>query len=242
MKLLEIFVSFFIMVCDTRRPFSSAAVLDDMDNCSWSEWGSWTTCSLTCGSSVMKRVRAKDIGTCNKKYNEYETEHVNCPVDECPSDYDDDNDKEKVEAGARKSDIPFKSLGCWKDSIPRALASAEGNSSFLNGHYRRREHPIQECYVTAKSLGRQIFAIQDGGQCFTSEGTQMSHQIYGPSSDCKDDGEGGPMANEVYEIPSECRDINSMCSGWKKEGYCNSPDYWNFMKKNCKHSCNLCGQ
>ena len=89
----------------------------------------------------MKRVRAKDIGTCNKKYNEYETEHVNCPVDECPSDYgikyfwdeiicykwfnlvfknkcklwalafsyksstliDDDNDKEKVEAGARKS-------------------------------------------------------------------------------------------------------------------------------------------
>ena len=72
----------------------------------------------------------------------------------------------------------------------------------MDGHYRWREHPIQKCYVTAKSLGRQIFAIQDGGQCFTSEGAQMSHQIYGPSSDCKNDGEGGPMANEVYEIPS----------------------------------------
>ena len=56
------------------------------DNCSWSEWGSWTTCSSTCGSSVMKRVRSKDTGTCKRKYNEYETERRNCPVDECLSD------------------------------------------------------------------------------------------------------------------------------------------------------------
>ena len=32
MMLLEIFVSFCIVVGDTRRPFSSAAVLDDMGN------------------------------------------------------------------------------------------------------------------------------------------------------------------------------------------------------------------
>ena len=49
------------------------------------------------------------------------------------------------------------------------------------------------------------------------------------------------LFNFIY-LDLECRDINSMCSGWKEEGYCNSPDYWNFMKKNCKHSCNLCGQ
>ena len=116
MKLREIFISFCIVVANARRPFSSAAVLDDMgndlilgilcfhfslmesvkfrislfslnsDNCSWSEWGPWSTCSSTCGSSVMKRVRAKDIGSCKKKFREYETERRNCPVDECQSD------------------------------------------------------------------------------------------------------------------------------------------------------------
>ena len=97
--------------------------------------------------------------------------------------------------------IPYKTLGCWKDSLPRALTSAEGKSTILgSGSYRWRENPIQKCYDTAKSFGQNIFAVQDGGQCFTSEGGDKSHEIYGPSSECRSDGEGGPMANEVYEI------------------------------------------
>ena len=46
-----------------------------------------------------------------------------------------------------------------------------------------------------------IFALQDGGQCFTEEpGLDHNHEHYGPSSDCSEDGEGGTFANDVYEI------------------------------------------
>ena len=51
----------------------------------WGNWGSWSTCSETCGTSVMKRVRAKDMGPCDGKWKEYETERVSCPVGKCPA-------------------------------------------------------------------------------------------------------------------------------------------------------------
>ena len=81
----------------------------------------------------------------------------------------------------------------------RALDNAEGNSSFLDGHYLTRENAIIKCFETARNWSRPIFAVQDGGQCFT-EAPGQSYDKYGSSSKCNDDGEGGPMANDVYEI------------------------------------------
>ena len=64
-----------------------------------------------------------------------------------------------------------------------------------------RENAIAKCFETAKELGHRIFALQDGGQCFTEEpGLGLSYEKYGQSSDCSGDGEGGPMANDVYAI------------------------------------------
>ena len=101
--------------------------------------------------------------------------------------------------------MPYTYLGCWKDEKrdgnPRALKSAEGGSNFLDGHYLNRENAITKCFKTAKSWGHKIFALQDGGQCFTEEpGFVHNYKAYGPSPNCADDGEGGPMANAVYEI------------------------------------------
>ena len=45
-----------------------------------------------------------------------------------------------------------------------------------------------------------FFAIQDGGQCFSSETAHQTYDKYGTSTECLPDGEGGPMANQVYKI------------------------------------------
>ena len=76
----------------------------------------------------------------------------------------------------------------------------EGNSSTLDGHYLTRENPIQKCYNLARSLGYTIFSIQDGGYCSTSDVAVSTYDMYGTSSECKNDGKGGPLANEVYVI------------------------------------------
>ena len=54
-------------------------------------------------------------------------------------------------------------------------------------------------------MGRKIFAIQDGGQCFTEGPPKQgkwkgNHKAYGVSDKCESDGKGGPMANEVYVV------------------------------------------
>ena len=54
-------------------------------------------------------------------------------------------------------------------------------------------------------MGRRIFAIQDGGQCFTEGPPKQdkwrgNYTAYGPSDKCEKDGKGGPMANEVYVV------------------------------------------
>ena len=58
-------------------------------------------------------------------------------------------------------------------------------------------------------MGRKIFAIQDGGQCFTEgppktegDGDKWlgNHTAFGLSDKCESDGKGGPMANEVYVV------------------------------------------
>ena len=76
----------------------------------------------------------------------------------------------------------------------------EGKSAHLNEHYKRRENAIQKCHAAAAEKGYTVFAVQDGGQCFSSADAKNKYQKYGSSSACSSDGKGGPMANHVYEI------------------------------------------
>ena len=70
--------------------------------------------------------------------------------------------------------------------------------SLKKGHYKRREHPEQNCMEAAKARGFKVFALQDGGQCFGSDDLN-AYKKYGGSTQCSD-GTGGPFANSVYEI------------------------------------------
>ena len=72
----------------------------------------------------------------------------------------------------------------------------------LTGPYKSRHRAIQSCYLAAKSLQHDIFAVQDGGQCFSSSTAESTYNKYGKSTNCVGDGKGGPMANDVYRIRS----------------------------------------
>ena len=69
-------------------------------------------------------------------------------------------------------------------------------------HYKQRSNSITKCFKLASSLGFDVFAIQDGGQCMTSSSAEKSFDKYGTSNECIKDGlgKGGPMANAVYWI------------------------------------------
>ena len=94
----------------------------------------------------------------------------------------------------------YTSLGCWKDTSSRAISILEGKNPFLDGSYRTRKRAIQKCFYAAKSLGYDVFAVQDGGQCGTSSAAKSTFKKYGESTACKLDGKGGAWANNVYEI------------------------------------------
>jgi len=106
---------------------------------------------------------------------------------------------------AQMSDLSYagiedpKPLGCWKDDIPRALPTLEGNSAILSEHYTVRTNPIEKCHAAAAEQGSTIFAVQDGGQCFGAD-KKSNYKKHGASTACSSDGKGGPMANNVYEI------------------------------------------
>ena len=49
-----------------------------------------------------------------------------------------------------------------------------------------------------------MFAVQDGGACFSSPGAPSTYNKYGRSYGCRADGEGGPSANQVYVVKGKC--------------------------------------
>ena len=90
----------------------------------------------------------------------------------------------------------YVSKGCWKDVPSRTIASLEHH---FPTHYRFRENPIQKCFEVAMKFGYQVFAIQDGGQCFGSPNGHNLYDKHGRSKLCSQ-GKGGPMANSVYRM------------------------------------------
>ena len=84
----------------------------------------------------------------------------------------------------------------------------EGRDANLFGSYIARKQAIAKCYHAAKSLGFQVFAVQNGGWCASSAIAATTFNKYGKSTACKNDGEGGPWANQVYYIKGIYIDTN----------------------------------
>ena len=97
----------------------------------------------------------------------------------------------------------YGSLGCWKDDLPRAIdGDLEGiinPSNLFDEHYKRRSNVVHKCFKAALSQGYGVFAVQDGGQCFSTSSAEVTYKKYGSSNNCVQ-GKGGPMANDVYGI------------------------------------------
>ncbi|CAB3984315.1 fibropellin-1-like isoform X2, partial [Paramuricea clavata] len=100
----------------------------------------------------------------------------------------------------------YQSMGCWADTkewrnaIMRAIHSMEGLHPSLNDDYKRRRNPITKCAKAAKAYGYKVFALQNGGQCFTDPNAGKTYTTYGPSTACRF-GVGGALANDVYSLP-----------------------------------------
>eukprot|EP00058_Branchiostoma_floridae_P026175 XP_002611665.1 hypothetical protein BRAFLDRAFT_117103 [Branchiostoma floridae] len=91
-------------------------------------------------------------------------------------------------------------LGCWTDTIDRAVPTLEGSDPRLDGRYESRTDAVRKCRDAAARRGYTVFAIQNGGWCAASANALQTYHRYGRSDACRADGEGGPWANEVYKI------------------------------------------
>ncbi|XP_077866013.1 uncharacterized protein LOC144353309 [Saccoglossus kowalevskii] len=102
--------------------------------------------------------------------------------------------------GYELDDIEYKSLGCFRDTHNRAIPSLEGSDPRLDGYYLTREDALNKCANVASRRGFDVFGVQNNGWCASSENAGITYDKYGPSSACKNEGEGGPFANEIYAI------------------------------------------
>ena len=93
-------------------------------------------------------------------------------------------------------------MGCWKDKFERAISNLEGQDQLLDGSYPNRKDAIHKCFLAADSRGFQVFALQDGGQCFSSATAAETYNKYGEASGCAG-GEGGSGTNDVYWIKGD---------------------------------------
>ena len=85
----------------------------------------------------------------------------------------------------------------------RLIPSLEARSSFLDGNYTTRTNPIEKCINATLSMGYDVFAIQNNGQCRSSIMASDRYRNSGAAEDlseCGHDGKGGPYRNQVYEV------------------------------------------
>lgn len=81
----------------------------------------------------------------------------------------------------------------------RAMDMLEGLHPLLNDDYKKRLNPITKCANAAKAYGYKIFAVQNGGQCFSGMEAEKTYTTYGPSTGCRF-GVGGTLSNDVYTL------------------------------------------
>lgn len=93
-------------------------------------------------------------------------------------------------------------IGCFRDTGRRAIATLEGRSRLLKGHYRHRKFAIEKCALAADKRRYRVFAVQHRGWCASARFAYRTYGKYGKSNRCKN-GKGGPWANSVYILRGE---------------------------------------
>ena len=79
----------------------------------------------------------------------------------------------------------FKSIGCWSDTSVRAIKPLEGQHPLLKDlDYRSRVNALMKCAQVSLEKNLEMFALQNGGQCFGDKNAETSFRKYGPSTGC----------------------------------------------------------
>jgi len=82
----------------------------------------------------------------------------------------------------------LRSMGCWKDAGNRAIAGGI-----------RFKGTVEKCAQYARDHHYSVFAVQNGGECFTGPNAHATYNKYGHAKNC-DHGKGGGWANDVYNF------------------------------------------
>ena len=69
--------------------------------------------------------------------------------------------------------------------------------SYLDGPFRTRENSIKKCALEAAKMGYKVFAVQDGGACYSGPNAHLNYRAYGATG-CSAGEKGGHLENHVY--------------------------------------------
>lgn len=93
-------------------------------------------------------------------------------------------------------------VGCYADNMPRVFPE----------YHKDAGHTVDGCFNKAVELGLEMFAIQNGGECWLDSAKNNNFDRYGATDRCKG-AIGGKWANSVYRI-------KSFCTRQTEEGIC----------------------
>jgi len=91
-------------------------------------------------------------------------------------------------------------MGCYRDKkTHRAVPHYRGK---IGGFFDtgRIDSPLEQCKEMAQKAGDDVFALQDGSQCWSGKKLKSNYKLYGPQSDPKLCPYGGPLTNQVYVL------------------------------------------
>ena len=91
--------------------------------------------------------------------------------------------------------LVYEDLGCWNDKIDRAVPHILKSGI-------RPPHVILQCLRLAQENGYNLFALQNGIECFGGAEND-TYDKYGKSDVCNSVGTGGRWANQVYTIKTK---------------------------------------
>ena len=107
----------------------------------------------------------------------------------------------------------YKTVGCFRDNPRvRAILPLEGKRPVLDGPYKSRESAIAKCAVAAMSMKYKMFALQNGGWCASGPFAPRRFAMYGKSTACRDDGEGGLLVNQIYVLKGKMAGYLTCCT------------------------------
>ena len=93
----------------------------------------------------------------------------------------------------------FVHLGCYKDLLNHSMTLLDGKYDLVDDDAFQRKYPVEKCAVVALYQGYSVFALQNGGQCYSGPDAESVYDQHGPAVNCTG-GLGGSLANDVYKL------------------------------------------